>query len=310
MSNDIHISVVIPVYGCKTALIELYLRLKQTLITITEDFEIIMVNDASPDGAWETIVELANKDIRVKGINFSRNFGQHYAITAGLENSSGEWVVIMDCDLQDIPEEIPTLYNKALEGYDIVFGQRLIRFDNFLKKIFSKFFYKTLEYFTETKQDYSIGNFGIYRKKAVESVLSMGDKIRFFPPMIKWVGFKSISVPVKHAERSYGKTSYSFRKLFHLALNTILTFSDKPLRLTVKLGSFIVFSSIIFSIYNLILFFNGKILEPGWTSIIISIWLLSGIIIFTLGIVGLYIGKIFENIKNRPIYIINEKVNL
>jgi polyisoprenyl-phosphate glycosyltransferase len=310
MKSNIHLSVVVPVYGCKTVLIELYLRLKQTLTTIAEDFEIIMINDASPDGPWETIVELANKDKRVKGINFSRNFGQHYAITAGLDKCIGRWIVIMDCDLQDIPEEIPTLYKKALEGYDIVFGQRLIRFDNFFKKIFSKFFYKALEYFTETKQDYSIGNFGIYGKKAVESVLSMGDKIRFFPPMIKWVGFKSISVPVKHAERSYGKTSYSFRKLFHLALNTILTFSDKPLRLTVKLGSFIVFSSIIFSIYNLILFFNGKILAPGWTSIIISIWFLSGIIIFTLGLVGLYIGKIFENIKNRPIYIINEKVNL
>lgn len=310
MKKKTLLSVVVPVYGCSTALFELYYKLEKILSSISEDYEIIFVNDSSPDNSWVIIADLAKRNCKVKGINFSRNFGQHYAITAGLEHSKGEWVIIMDCDLQDVPEEILALYNKSQEGYDIVFAQRLIRFDNYLKKLLSKLFYKSLEYFTETKQDYTIGNFGIYNKKAIDSVLKMGDNIKFFPPMIKWVGFKSTSITVKHAARVHGKTSYNLKKLIHLGINTILTFSDKPLRLTIKLGLFIVLTSIVFSVYNLVLYFNGKIIEPGWTSLIISIWFLSGIVISILGMVGLYIGKIFENIKNRPLYIARDKVNL
>ncbi|HRS18823.1 MAG TPA: glycosyltransferase family 2 protein [Bacteroidales bacterium] len=147
-----HISVVTPVYGCKTCLVELYLRLKTTLEQITQDFEIIMVNDASPDGAWETIVELAARDQRVKGINLSRNFGQHYAITAGLDHAQGEWVVVMDCDLQDQPEEIVKLYAKAQEGWDIVFARRTQRQDSFTKRLFSKIFHRVFSYLSGIKQ--------------------------------------------------------------------------------------------------------------------------------------------------------------
>jgi len=308
MSN-VHISVVTPVYGCKTALFELYSRLKSTLIKISENFEIIFVNDASPDGAWETIVELSEKDNRVKGINFSRNFGQHYAITAGLDYCSGEWVVVMDCDLQDQPEEILKLYNKALEGYDIVFAQRVIRIDNFLKKFFSKIYYTILSYLTETKQDSSIANFGIYNKNVIKSVLSMNEYFRFFPTMVKWVGYYTIAIPVNHAKREYGKTAYSFRKLLHLGINTIFTFSDKPLRLTVKLGLLIVLISFLFTVFILFRYYTGHIIELGWTSLIISIWFLSGVVIFILGIVGLYIGKTFDNVKNRPLYIVKDKIN-
>src|SRR5450759_43697 len=150
--NKPHISIVSPVYGCKNCLYELYYRLKETLEKITPDFEIILVNDASPDGAWETIVELANKDKRVKGIDLSRNFGQHYAITAGIDNCNGEWVIVMDCDLQDQPEEIIKLYDKAKEGSQIVFGQRIQRNDRWLKRTWSQIFYTTLGYLTDTIQ--------------------------------------------------------------------------------------------------------------------------------------------------------------
>ncbi len=305
-----HISVVIPVYGCKTSLIELYLRLRKRLKQINEDFEIILINDASPDNAWETIIELSQKDKKVKGINLSRNFGQHYAITAGLDYCSGDWVVVMDCDLQDQPEEIVKLYDKAMEGYDIVVAQRERRHDSFFKKTFSNFFYKLLFYFTNVEQDSSIANFGIYNKKVISNLLTMGDKIRFFPTMIKWLGFKNTKIKIIHADRKFGKTSYSFRKLINLAIDTILSFSDKPLRLTIKLGFFIVFSSILFTIYTIYKYLSGQIVELGWTSLIISIWLLSGIIIFTIGIASIYIGKIFNNVKNRPLYIIKEMKNL
>jgi polyisoprenyl-phosphate glycosyltransferase len=298
------ISIVSPVYGCKTCLYELYFRLKETLEKISPDFEIILVNDASPDGAWDTIVELANKDKRVKGIDFSRNFGQHYAITAGLDHCTGEWVVVMDCDLQDQPEEIVNLYNEVLKGYQIVYAQRFQRKDRFFKRIASKLFYKVFSYLTNTYQDPTIANFGIYHKKVIDSIKNMGDSHRYFPTMVRWVGFKCTKIRVAHSERIDGHTSYSFRMLIRLALDNILTFSDKPLRLAVKFGFFISCVALLFAIYNLILFLNNKILVPGYTSLIISVWFLSGLIIMVLGIVGLYIGKTFDTVKRRPKYLI------
>lgn len=305
-----HISVISPVFGCKTCLYELYFRLKETLEKITLDFEIILVNDASPDSAWETIIELAQKDSRVKGINLSRNFGQHYAITAGLENCNGEWVVVMDCDLQDQPEEILKFYNKATEGFDVVLGKRSNRRDSLYKKFVSKLFYKTLSYLTDAKHDFSIANFGIYKEKVIYAALAMKDSIRYFPTMIKWVGFKAIAIEVIHSERQNSKSSYSFKKRLKLGVDIILSFSDKPLRLAVKLGLFISVTSLLFALYNLYRYLNGQIIVSGWTSLIVSIWFLSGIIIFVLGTIGLYVGKTFENVKQRPIYIITEKTNI
>jgi dolichol-phosphate mannosyltransferase len=306
MSNP-HISIVSPVYGCKTCLYELYFRLKETLEKITSDFEIILVNDASPDGAWETIVELANKDRRVKGINFSRNFGQHYAITAGLEYCSGEWTIVMDCDLQDQPEEIIKLYNKTKEGTQIVFAQRVKRKDSWLKRTYSKLFYAILGYLTNTIQDPAIANFGIYHKNVIDSIRKMGDYHKYFPTMVRWVGFKYTKMPVSHALRDSGHSAYSFKKSIRLAVDIILSFSDKPLRLTVKFGFLISCMAVVFAIYNLILFFDNKILVPGYTSLIISVWFLSGLTIMVLGVVGLYIGKTFDKVKGRPSYIVMDK---
>lgn len=302
-----HISIVSPVYGCKTCLYELYIRLKEVLEKITPDFEIILVNDASPDGAWEVIVELTKKDNRVKGINFSRNFGQHYAITAGIDNCDGEWIIVMDCDLQDQPEEIIKLYNKAKEGSKVVFAQRIQRKDKWLKRSYSKAFYTILGYLTNTIQDPAIANFGIYHKDVIDSIRKMGDYHKYFPAMVRWVGFKFTKISVFHAERENGKSSYSFKKSVSLALDIILSFSDKPLRLTVKFGFITSCLAVAFAIYNLFLFFNNKILVPGYTSLIISVWFLSGLIIMVLGMVGLYIGKIFDKVKGRPSYIIMEK---
>jgi dolichol-phosphate mannosyltransferase len=307
--SEIHLSVVSPVYGCKTCLAELYLRLKQSLSQITENFEIILVNDNSPDNAWETIEELSNKDNRVKGIKLSRNFGQHYAITAGLEHSSGEWVIVMDCDLQDQPEEILNFYKKSQEGWDVVFGRRELRQDNFFKRLGSKLFYQLLGYLTNTKQDSAIANFGIYHRQVIQAIGSMGDTMRYFPTMVRWVGFRQTAINIEHAERTSGKTSYSFKKLLRLSLDVILAFSDKPLRLTVKLGMAISLFSLIFAIYYVLKYFVGGINVPGFTSLILSVWLLSGIIIFLIGIIGLYLGKTFENVKNRPKFIISKKTN-
>ncbi|GIM45643.1 glycosyl transferase [Collibacillus ludicampi] len=302
------ISIVTPVYRCAPCLVQLYNRLRAALEPITADFEIIMVNDNSPDHAWEVIQELSRRDRRVKGIHFSRNFGQHYAITAGLDYASGDWVVVMDCDLQDQPEEIPKLYAKAQEGYDIVFGQRVERQDRLLKRMSSKLFYKVFSYLTDTEQDASIANFGIYHRKVIDTLVNMREKLRFFPTMVKWVGFRSTAIEIEHASREQGKSSYSWKRLLNLAFDVIISFSDKPLRLTVKLGFFMSFFSFLYALYIVIRALLGIKGIIGWPSLIVSIWFLAGLIIFILGIIGIYISKIYDEAKKRPIYIIKEVV--
>lgn len=306
----IHLSVVSPVYYGEKTVKKLVEELHKNIGMITDNYEIILVNDASPDESWKEIKKACEADKRIKGINLSRNFGQHYAITAGLNNARGEWIVVMDCDLQDRPDEIPNLYNKAMEGYDSVFAQRINRKDPRLKKKLSKVFYKIFSYLTETHQDPSVANFGIYHHTVIAAILDMKDQIRFFPTMVQWVGFRKYYLPIKHDERHEGKSSYNFRSLARLAINTIIAFSDKPLRLTAKMGFAIASISFIISIVYLVLYLNGKIKVLGFTSIFLSMWFIAGIIMMILGMVGIYVGKVFEKVKERPTYIITDTQNI
>ena len=307
--NNPHISIISPVYNAENIIEVLVNRITENVEKITNDFEIILVEDDGPDNSWEVIETLAKKNEKIVGIKLSRNFGQHYAITAGLDSAKGEWIIVMDCDLQDKPEEIISLYNKAQEGYEIVLARRHNRNDNFIKKTFSKLFYGVLGYLTGSNQDSSIANFGIYHRNVIEAVISMKESIRYFPTMIKWVGFNSTKLDVKHDSRLEGETSYNFKKLTDLALDIILAYSDKPIRLLIKFGIIVTSVSFLIAIYYAFRWISGEITVIGYTSLIISIWLLSGIILSTLGIIGLYVGKTFEGVKNRPIYIIKKIIN-
>lgn len=289
---------------------DLVRRNVEALTGMGVDYEIILVNDASPDNSWQAIEAECKKNPKVKGLNLSRNFGQHYAITAGLSYATGEWVIVMDCDLQDRPEEIPNLYKKAQEGYDSVLAQRVQRTDGWFKKLGSKCFYKVFSYLTETKQDASVANFGIYNRKVIEAVLSMGDAMRYFPTQIQWVGFKRAYLPIQHDERAEGKSTYNLSRLFRLAFDTIISFSDKPMRLMVKMGLFVTIASFIVGIVFLVRYCLGEIEVLGFTSLIISLWLLGGIIISLIGIVGIYLGKLFEKAKDRPTFIVDQKLNI
>lgn len=306
MNKPIHISIVTPVYGCSSCLEKLYERIVATLTKITKDFEIIMVNDASPDNAWETIKELAQKDSRVKGINLSRNFGQHKAITAGLDYAQGEWVVVMDCDLQDQPEEILKLYNKAQEGYDIIFGRRTERKDGFFKKLGSKLFYKFFDYFTESNVDNTIANFSIISNKALQSVKRLREQNRSYPLFINWVGFKRTDVDIEHSKREEGKSSYTFSKLINLAIDSIISQSNKPLKLSIKFGFIVSLFSLIYGIWLVLRYFIHDISVEGWTSVMVSIYFIGGLLFANMGILGLYLGKIFDETKERPIYLVQE----
>ena len=310
MENKPHISVVSPVYRAEKIVGELVRQLHENLSAITDNYEIVLVNDASPDNSWNMIADECTKDSRVKGIDLSRNFGQHYAITAGLHYAKGEWVVVMDCDLQDRPDEIPNLYQKAQEGWDIVQARRVKRKDSFIKRFSSYVFHKIYAYLSGVKSDGTIANFGIYNQKVIAEFNKMKESARSFGSLLLHLGFKKTTLDVKHSERFEGETSYSLAKLLHLATDVTLSNSNKPLKLTVKLGFIISFLSFLLAIYNIVAHLTGIITVEGFTTTIFSIWFVGGLILFVLGIVGLYIGRIFDQVKERQLFIVREKINI
>lgn len=301
-----HISVVIPVYRAEDCLDELYQRLKISLETISPSFEMVLVEDCGGDGSWKVIERLAAADPRVRGIQFSRNFGQHYGITAGLDICQGDWVVVMDCDLQDRPEEIPRLYAKAQEGYEVVLAVRCQRQDRFLKRLTSWLYYKVFSYLADMDYDGRTGNFRIVSRKVVFGLRAMREQLRFFGGLVNWMGFPTASIDVQHNERFAGETSYTFRKLWKLATETIIAHSDKPLHLAIRLGFFI--SAIAFG-YGGYIIYRSLVYDisiMGWSSLIVSLYFLGGIIISILGVLGVYLGKTFDEAKRRPLYIISQ----
>jgi len=304
------ISVVIPVYKAEGCLHELYRRLAATLESISPDFEIIMVEDCGGDRSWEIIRELAASDRRVKGIQFSRNFGQHYGITAGIDHSAGDWVVVMDCDLQDRPEEIPKLYAKAREGFEIVLADRGKRNDALIKRIASWFFYKIFNYLADIRHDGRVGNFRIISRKVADVFCAMREQLRFFGGLIDWMGFPVAYVRVAHEARFSGKTTYTFRTLRKLAVDTILAYSDKPLRLAIKLGFTLSFFSMCYGLYIVYRALVRGIPVLGWSSLIVSIYFLGGMIIAIVGVMGIYLGRVFDESKKRPLYVVYNKIGI
>lgn len=306
MNQPPHISIVSPVYRAEEIIEKLVDEIQIVMRQINCTYEIVLVDDRSPDKSWEVMKQLSSKFPEVKSVRLSRNFGQHPAIMAGLSQAKGNWIVVMDCDLQDQPKEIIKLYNKAQEGFDIVLASRKNRQDGFFKKMFSKLFSIVYSYLTETEFDNSIANFGIYNSRVIEEVIKMNDYIKFFPLFVNWVGFKTVTLEVEHAKRDSGKSSYTYVKLLSLAFNTIISFSNKPLKLFVKFGMIMSLLSFTIGLITIFKYFNGEITVLGYSSLIVSIWFLSGIIITIIGIVGIYIGKIFDQSKSRDSFIIDK----
>ncbi len=304
---SVELSIVSPVYGASSLLEKLVNTIKDSVSPIVKSYEIILVEDNSPDNSWQIISDIVKNDNHVIGIKLSRNFGQQNAINAGLDYAKGNFIVTIDCDLQDDPMFIRELYAEALKGNDIVFASRQSRKDGFFKKTGSVLFYRLLGYLTETKQDHSIGNFIMYSRKVVEAMSKLGDYYRYYPMINRWVGFSTVTLPIKHQERLDNKSSsYSYRKRFRLAFTTIIAFSDKPLRLVLKFGALLILLSLAGAVLLIVNYAMGGKVVSGWLSIFISVWFLSGIIIMTLGLIGTYLGKMFESVKKRPTYLIQE----
>jgi polyisoprenyl-phosphate glycosyltransferase len=305
-----YLSIVSPVYRASEIVEKLVREIHLSVKPITDDYEIILVEDGSPDDSWHKIEEICKVDRKVKGVKLSRNFGQHPAIMAGLAQTFGEWTVVMDCDLQDQPKEIIKLYQKAIEGYDVVMARRVERKDNFFKRMSSQWFSKIFNFLSDVQMDHEIANFGIYHRKVITSVLEIGDYIKSFPLFVYFVGFRTTSIPVEHLERESGSSTYTLKKLVDLAFDGIISYSNKPLRIFVKIGAIMSFFSFSIGIYYMILALLGKVQVLGYASIIISIFFSSGILISVIGIVGVYLGKVFEQTKRRPAFIIDKKINI
>jgi dolichol-phosphate mannosyltransferase len=301
-------SIVSPVYGCPSAIPELCRRIHNTLQTLTEDYEIILVEDGSPDNSWDLILAECNKDHRVKGIRLSRNFGQHYAITAGLDFAEGDWVVTMDCDLQDQPEDISLLYSTALEQKkDIILGKRAERHDKWWKQLGANAFYRTFSWLSGTPMDPTIGTFRILSNQVVLAYRRMGESHRLFSGMLQWLGFNVGYASVSHPDRYEGSTSYTMRRLLKLAMDGIVSFSIRPLLFGIGVGVAFSLLSFMYGLYLLLRFvFWGPFGVQGWVSTILLFSFLGGLILLCIGILGLYVGKIFQQVKGRPVYVIGK----
>lgn len=303
------ISVVSPVYKAEKIIEELVLRIEESVSKITDDYEIILVCDGSPDNSWNEIARICRNNKQVVGINLSRNFGQHYAISSGLKYAKGDWVVLLDCDLQDDPDFISLLYEKVMQGYDMAVAKRENRQDSYMKCLSSVLYNKVYQYLSDITIDSSISNYGIYSKKVIQEYNKMIDVSRSFQSLIGYLGFKIAVVKVRHAKRYEGKSSYSWKKLLRISSDIIISNSNKPLKIALKVGFLMTVISIVLIIYNLANYLSNAVV-PGFSSTIISIWFVGGINVFILGILGLYIDKIFNQVKCRPIYIVSEIINL
>ena len=302
----IELSVVIPVYNCSGCLSELHARLTASLREVTPDYEIVLVDDRSTDGAWNILRELARNDPRLRVVRLSRNFGQHAAITAGLARSTGAWTVVMDCDLQEPPEEIPRLYAKAQEGYEIVRAVRDGRKHSAFRR-FSATLYRRM--LSEGEGEIEFSTLSIISRKVVDTFLLLRDRDREYQLVLDWLGFSQASISFAHAERQgESPSTYGLRQLVSVALDGMFFRTTVLLRWIVFAGFCIAGIGGLMAAYAV---FSRYVEDtpPGYTSIVVLLLLLSGFIIIALGVVGLYIGRIFDQVKGRPLFVVDEQID-
>lgn len=307
--NTPKLSVVSPVYHGEKMLEELVARISKAVAPLTSVYEIILVNDCSPDASWDVIKTICARDTKVKGINLAHNFGQPYAITAGLSYAQGDYIAVIDCDLQNKPEDLPALFMKAMEGYDIVSARRVHRDDTFLKRMSSTVFHRVYDFLSGFSTDKAIAEFGVYSKRIVKVYCSIPEYSRSFVELIHTLGFRKTGIDVLHDHRLEGKSSYNLSRLLRLSFNAIISNSNRPLQLAITIGFVMSLFSFLMAVYNIFAKFAGWNEVVGYTTTVFSIWFVGGLLLFMMGILGLYIGKIFDQVKGRPVFIVQDTLN-
>ncbi len=302
------LTVVSPVYRAEGCIEELHRRLTDVLVAMGIDYEIVFVEDGSPDRSAEVLSRIAKRDPRVTALLLSRNFGQAPAILAGLAESAGDAVVVMDCDLQDPPEDIPLLYAKLQEGFDVVIAHRGVRQHSLFKRVTSRLWFSLLNALTDFPADPQAGPFTIVTRDVVRELLKMPNRQSHYQFLLRWIGFRQTHVDVQHAPRHEGKSSYSLPKLLRHALTGITAHSTRLLHASIYAGFFFVIVALIQFLYVIFRKLAHGIGVAGWASVMTAIWLMGGAILFSLGVIGLYIGRIVEDVKGRPSYVIRERI--
>ncbi len=306
MTKDIDISVVIPVYNEEMNIGKLHSRLVNTMSTMQLNYEIIYVNDGSKDNSLNILKMLAAAESHTKFIDFSRNFGHQLAITAGIEHANGIYIVAMDGDGQDPPELIPEMYSRANEGFEVVYARRRKREgESFLKKLTAKLFYRLLRRITSIEIPVDTGDFRIIHQKIQRILKKMPEQHKYIRGQISWIGYNQTYVEYDREERMGGETKFTYRKMIRFALDGISSFSVWPLKVATLSGFLVSTIAFILIIYSLYEKFFG-VTQPGWTSLHISVLFIGGIQLIGIGILGEYLGRVSENVKNRPHYIIRE----
>ena len=303
------ISVVSPVYQAEKIIQEFIQQVKKELVKITTHYEIILVEDCGPDNSWEVIKNQCSIHPFVKGIRLSRNFGQHYAISAGIKKAKGDNIVLMDCDLQDNLKDIIKLFNERKKGFEIIFTKRLNRKHSIMKSFNSFLYNKLFTIFSEKKYNVDTGSLVLFSKKVADEFNKLEEKDRLYIQLLKWVGFKTTTVEVEHNERYEGESSYNFIGLLKLGIQGWTSHSNKLLLLNIYIGLTLSFLSFLGG-FLIVLRHYFYEFQVGWPSIIVTILFSTGLILSSIGIVGIYIGKIFEQAKNKPLYIIDEEINI
>jgi glycosyltransferase involved in cell wall biosynthesis len=301
------ISVIIPVFNEEKNIQNLYDRLSQVMQNLSVTYELIFVNDGSQDASIGLIKVLSKKHKSVKYIDFSRNFGHQIAVTAGLDKTIGDAVVIIDADLQDPPELIAEMYQKRKEGFEVIYAKRKNRKgESFLKLWTARIFYRLLAKMTSISIPVDTGDFRMIDKKIVEVLREMPEKNKYLRGQISWVGFNQTFVEYDRQERQAGSTGYTYRKMLHFALDGITAFSDVPLKIVTYFGFIVSVIAFFVAIYALLAKFVWENSVPGWTSLMIAILFIGGIQMIAVGIIGEYLSRMNHNIRNRPLYIIRE----
>jgi polyisoprenyl-phosphate glycosyltransferase len=301
------VSVVVPVYGCASCLQPLFERLVRTLDGAGLAWEVIFVDDSSPDGSWSRLEEVAETDERVTALHLSRNFGQHAAITAGLAESRGEAVVVMDCDLQDPPEEIPALLATAREGYDIVLTKRNRSHQRWLRRLAGRMYFRIRNAMLKTKVDPDFSTLSVISRTVVEAFLKIGDRDRQYMLILHWLGFRRTVKELESSERYEGHSSYTLSKLIRVGLDGMFFQTTVLLRWIIYVGFAVALAGIVLAAALVTLYFVNRP-PPGYTSLAVLVLLVGGFIIMSTGVSGLYIGKIFEQVKGRPLYVVDRRL--
>ncbi len=303
----VELSVVVPVYGCRDCLSALHRRLRVAIGPLVSSYELIFVDDRSVDGSWDALLDIAREDPAVRLLRLSRNFGQHAAITAGLAESSGRWVVVSDCDLEDPPEEIPRLYAKVQEGYDFVLSRRKRRRQSLFRRLAGDVYRRLANLLAGTDVDPRLTNFSIVSREVVDQVLRFRDQDRQYILMLLWLGFNHATIDIERDDRYAGGSSYTPSELVRVAMDGLFFQTTKLLRWIVYAGFAVALAGVVLAALVL---YNYALRDPptGWTSLAVLLLLLSGFVIATVGVTGLYVGKIFSQVKGRPLYVVDSRV--